>query len=335
LTARQRIAALAAGVAAAAGIGFGIAQLTAPATCLPDPTAAIAATPAGGTWNGAGNCYTLADGIKVTHPETIENATFYDTATAPLPREQNSKPIVDIVKTSDVTISNLNLYGAKAKGQGGVAGMSKQSGVTITSSANVIVDRVTTQNQFSDGFELVGVTHSAIVNSTVVNSGRQGVTFDGASDVYVTGLNVEASAAPSALDWESDLAGIGAGNVTIANSTWQGTNNLIEYFAGPINFVNDAGVGPWVIGSLNSQAPITVTGGSYAIPGNVKANPGAISMNGGNLTFDHVSFTRQAAKKQTAPAYAVSNGGHLTLTASPIPGPAGFVDSTSTATVVP
>jgi hypothetical protein len=309
-----------------------------PLGCSPDPSPQIAALPVGGTFNGSG-CYLIPNGIQLTKPVTIDGGAYYDLSAGPYPPAL--KPVVQIKDTHDVTIENVALIGGNPDG-GSHARLANQHGVEVLSSDRITLSNVSTSDTFGDGLKVFKlpqhppVTNLVVTNLTVTRAGRHGIVLASVEGATLTGINLVSSAVAS-WDFESGVKGVGASNVTVSDCTFTRGLYLIEYFGGPVSFTNCSGGGHVEVGSVNSQAPLTYTGGSFVIAANTPGYPpAAIFMKGGNLTFRDVAFTRKPSKKPpTGPAWRATVGANLTFVRSPVPPPLGTNDATSTVTIVP
>jgi hypothetical protein len=304
-------------------------KLTTPApTCQPDPSAAINATPAGGTWNGGGDCYTT-DGIKVTTSNiVITDATFSDPLVAKLPHAEGGiPPIVTLWQTKDDTLSDLSIQGANPTGAYH-AKLVNQDGVKLVETSGTTITGTTVYGTFGDCLEVFAqppkyVTPNTDLTINGLSANECGRMLISPSDVNgMTMTNFHGGDSGYAgIDFESDL-NLGAGNVTISDSTWSGTI-LEEEMTGPITFTNDSTY------RLNIEAhhtafPLVFQGGTLTIPS--KSDPGGISIaNAGAVTFTHYTFARNPAVPGSlkAPLWNVSPTGHLTITDSKLSAPLG------------
>ena len=241
--------------------------------CQSDPSALIAALPAGSTFHGTG-CYTVRNGIVIDTPDiTIDGGFYYD----PTMRGHSIQPIIKILQVSGTTIENVVLAGANVTG-GIHAKLVGEAGIKTESSSNTTIANVVTSDTFGDGLELwfAGPHHPATTDTTVngltiIHAGRLGVTPAFVYGLSMNGVNVVSSAGPG-IDFESDFAGIGSGYVAISNSTFQFVN-LIESWSGPITFTDCALRGHIVVG--NAPGRITINGGSLMIPREMHGTPSA------------------------------------------------------------
>ncbi len=236
--------------------------------CPPAPASRIGGMPSGSIWDGQGHCF-RTDGLLLTKPVTIENATFIDSRDlAPL------RPIIGIFNTSHVTVKNVSLTGANTAGTyhsalvGGAA-------IDVRSSSEVTLKNVTTDDTFGDGLTLFdnprhGQDDDVVVNHyKVTNAGRCGFSPVTVTDLSVNHLRIVSSATP-AIDFESDLRGVGmSGFVNIANSTWNGPVYAQEYDAigGYIDFDNDTAQGGFHIsmGNPTTRPNVQFDGGSIML----------------------------------------------------------------------
>jgi hypothetical protein len=202
--------------------------------CRADPSAAIAT---GGVWNGGGRCYTVRDGLTITTPVRVENALFYDPQSRP--HRGSVHPIIRIKDTSEVTLSSLALVGANTSGAFH-ADMVGEAGIDILSSDAVTVSDVTTTATFGDGLTLGFQPFSSpswniVVNGlTVTDAGRDGITMASVNIAAMVDVDV-VSSAMSGWDFESDLPGVGSGNVLVEGATGRGIR-FVEALSGPVTF---------------------------------------------------------------------------------------------------
>lgn len=322
-------------------------QVPAASICQPDPSAVIAALPAGGTFHGNG-CYAVPFGIRITKPVTIDGGTYVDptgTLNPALP-SNGIYPVIDVRETNNVTLENLHVIGADTAG-GYHGNLAEQDGIRTLSSNDVTISNVTTLNTYGDGLQFWATpqhgptTGVSVSNVTITQAGRQGVTMGDVFGANLTNVNV-VSSQDSSLDAESDLRNIGMGNVIIHNFTGH-VINLINFLTGPVTFT-DCTMSRLTIGSQASQQPITVRGGSLSIPYGMQGYPAAgITQVGGNVTLNGVAFARKPyagsykiPPPPDGPNWQVTQGGRLTLVNTSIPiGPVGTNDTTSVVTVVP
>jgi hypothetical protein len=316
--------------------------------CKPDPAAAIAALPPGGVFNGSG-CY-RTDGIVITKPVTINGGTYNNHANAESKDPASDKAVVRpfflIMRTSNVTISNVVLNGLNA--DGGYHGLPwvNEEGVKILSSAHVTLNNVTTNNTYGDGL-MLGFepghppTSTLTVNGyTINNAGRQGVTLAYATQSTLNDVSIN-SAADAAWDFESDLTGIGAGNITINRPGGRKGGVLMQgTLAGPITFNDSALTGDiqLVRAAAQSGEPVTFNRGTVVMRNRFTGTPPAgIWVSGpGRLTFNGVHFPRRSAYgPPISGAWAAINGAQLTFNQSVVVAPLGVNDATSKVTINP
>jgi hypothetical protein len=315
-----------------------------PNGCQPDPAATIEALPVGGVFHGSG-CYETA-GILITKPVTIDGGTYndpVDTNTGP----GSVMPIIRIKNTMDVTIENVVLNGTNVVG-GYHAKLVNQAGLDILSSSGVKILNVATNETFGDGMTLFSqfgvdkapVTDLYVNGLTITKAGRQGITMGYVENSTLDNVNL-VSAADVGWDFESDLAHVGSGNVTINDAHNQKGIRFVEDLQGPITFndcqcvrhihmLNDA--------ALSGQL-VTFSGGTLVLNRDTDTgcNVSGIRIAGpGRMEFENMVITRNwglwAIK---GPAISVTDGGHLTMINSPLPAPVGGADATSTVTIEP
>jgi hypothetical protein len=306
-------------------------------------TAYLAALPSGATFDAPpGACYLVDEGVIVSHPLTIVGGTYRDQSTTrPTTGYQVLHPVIRIIDTSDVTLSHLSVFGADTTGLYREQ-LSTEAGVKVVSSSHVTLDDITVSDTFGDGLELVAdLTHHittpdtdlVVDGYTTDHTGRQGITFAEVSGATLTDVHVS-SPWFDGFDFESDIPGMGSGNVRISDCTYDHSANLVEYLTGPITITDCAGSSAVALGSQHSDQPVRFVGGSVQCGG--RDPQACITQRGGSLEFSHVTFTRrQPNVRMTELAWSVEDGGHLTLAGSPVPGPSGRSDSHSTGTNTP
>lgn len=325
------------------GVSVGVLATSGP-SCQSDPAAQIAALPAGSTFNGTGNCYTT-EGLTLTKPVVINGGTFND----PDVRGDTSapfNPIITIKQTSGVTVENVTLNGTNTAGGYHGNPYVGEVGIKVTASNNVELDNVTTNATFGDGLEF-GFSprkppnvNMRVNGYTVNQAGRQGVTVAFLFGASLDGVTVN-SAADTGVDFESDV-GVGSGDVFFQNANIHKSVWLQEPLQSPISFT-DSTLSGHVIdrgGAATSMTPVMFTGGSLTIARRISGTPpGGIWIDGpGNLVFNNVPIGRPAGVLSvTGLPWVVENGGHLSLTASPLSPitPIGVHDPSSSVSVSP
>jgi chitodextrinase len=329
--------------------GIKIYQITTAAPvsgCQPDPSATIEALKSGAVWNGNNKCYTTPQGINLTKPVTLENATFIDTLTSS-PNGPNTfglDPIIQVYEDNNVTLTNLTLRGEHVN-PGYSHRLVGEEGLKILSSSNVTVNNVNTINTFGDGLYLNDVNPSdrspdsnVVVNGmSITNTGRAGVTVAYADGCTLNNIDV-VSAADNGWDFESDIPAVGPGYITINNATGLGRIQLIAALNGPITY-NNANIGGTIVlenEAASSGEQVTFNNGSILQPREVHGTPpGAITVEGaGNLTFNNVSFGRYpGALAINGLAWVARDGAHINFINSPVVPPPGVADSMSKVTI--
>jgi hypothetical protein len=282
-------------------------------------------------------CY-LTSGILIDKPVTIDGGEYRD------PVHTNTgdgtvHPIIRIKDTFDVTIENVVLVGSQTDKilHRALVG---QAGLDIASSDNVWVLNVSTINTYGDGMTVwanfpedgAPTRHLVVDGLTITNAGRQAITVAYAVDSSFNNVNVR-SAVGDGWDFESDGPGIGSGNIVISNSTSEKGVRLVEALQGPILFdhcrcerhitlINEA---------AQSGQLVEFHDGSASLP---RRQVGITLEGPGRLMFDHVDLDRlPGSEGVTAPAWSVTAGGHLTLIRSPVEGPQGTNDQSSTVAI--
>ena len=337
MTFGRRLAVLAAGgvVLATAAVLASTAPKSVSPECQASPQAAISALPSGGTFTGSG-CYLVPNGLKLTKPVTIDGGAYVDLTTTP--GKNGMPPIIRVVETNHVTLENLSATGANTT-EKYLPKLVGQAGIETLSSSYVTISNVTTSSTFGDGLELwAGLpqdktpsNHVTVSNLTIIKAGRQGITTGDLSDSSFANVTVR-SAVYSGVDGESDTKNVGIGNVTFDHLTATGVN-LVEYLTGPVAFTNSTLSGRFVATNKAGTYGVTVDDSSLAFKAQIHGYPpGAIYQVGGTLTFNRTSITRSPGN-YVGNTWNVVDGGHLIFNQSPVVGPAGIADATSTVTV--
>jgi hypothetical protein len=289
--------------------------------------------PAGSTFTSSATaCYLVPVGILLTRPVNLVGGTFYDPTTTRSPGTVYSalKPIILIKDTSHVSLTDLRVLGANTVG-GYHAQLVGQAGVKIMSSLDVTLTGITSTNTWGDGLELVAdftdhiktpVTRLAVEGFTSINAGRQGITVAEVASSVLDHVNV-VSPADAGFDFESDLPGVGSGNVVVANCTNDRGFNMAEYFTGPIVVTNCNGFHHVTLRTV-SRSAVSFSGGNLACK---RADPvPCIKQDGGSLTFNGVAVSRMPGTIGISePVWAVASGGNLAFVHSPIASPMGTV----------
>jgi len=207
---------------------------------------------------------------------------------------------------------------------------------------NVTLTGVTAKNTFGDGLELVAdlshriatpVTGLIVDGYTTVAAGRQGVTIAEVSGATLNHVNV-VGPADSGFDFESDIPGLGAGNVTITNCTNDHGFNFVETLTGPITISSCTGFHHVHLSNTKSPGHVYVVGGLMTCKRS--AVEPCIAQTGGWLTFTGVVVQRLGtAKDITAPMWSVTSGGQLRFVRSQLDTGFGSVATGGTVNVVP
>ena len=81
-------------------------------------TARLDALPSGAVFTApVGACYQVDKGLVITHPLTMIGGTFKDESLATTPRKGGQfDPIIRILDTSDVTLSDMTIEGTNTSG---------------------------------------------------------------------------------------------------------------------------------------------------------------------------------------------------------------------------
>jgi len=200
-----------------------------------------------------------------------------------------------------------------------------EAGLDILSSSNVTITRVATINTFGDGmtvFANFGTSNQPTTNLQVngldiTQAGRQGVTMAYAKDSTLNGVRVN-SASGSAWDFESDLPGIGSGNIIVNNASGTKGVRFIEALQGPVTF-NDCQCERHLTLTHEAAASgqlVTFNRGTLLLPrtdhgitpaGVVVAGPGKLRL--ADVTLWNLPGTR----KVSGPNWSITGDGSLTL----------------------
>ncbi len=317
------------------------APATASATCQADPSATIAALPAGGTFAGSG-CYLVPNGLLLTKPVTIDGGTYVDPSTT-IPTRGAFQPVILVNSTSDVTLEHLGVVGGNPSGAF-VRKLVGQAGIELKNTARVTIRDATVQGTFGDGLELWANapgnmspnTDLVVDGLTVTAAGRNGISPSDVSGATLSNVNV-VSWGLTSIDFESDISGVGAGNVTISDSAWGGTF-IQEAITGPLSFVRCTLTTKVQVTSRTPVGyPITFSGGSLAIGPKAK-NIGIVVRGPTAVTFDQETFTRQprpSGHPQVTPMWSVTGGASLMVTGSSLAPPLGTNDASSMVAITP
>jgi hypothetical protein len=115
---------------------------------------------------------------------------------------------------------------------------------------------------------------------------------------------------------------LGAGNVTISNSTWDGTI-IEEMLTGPLVFNHDS-TGRVQVPAHHTAYPVLFENGTMTI--DKKSDPAGIWLfnNPVAISFVNYTFARSSIPgAQKAPLWKVGVGAQLTITGSRLSGPLG------------
>ncbi len=311
------------------------------AGCQADPAATIAALPAGSVFVGSG-CY-ITSGILISKPVTIDGGVYNDPVITNA-GDGSVHPIIRIKDTTGVTIENTILTGANVSG-GFHRHLVGQAGLDILSSSGVSITNVSVCNTFGDGLTAFAnfpvnknpTTGLRVNGLFITNAGREGITMAYIKDSFLNDVAINSSS-DSGWDFESDLPGIGSGNVTVTNSRSTKGVRLIEALQGPITFDNYNGQRHVTLldEAAASGQPITFNGGSLLLPNTDNGMPPAgITVRGpGRLALNGVAVGRlPAVRPPKGPAWSVTEGGSLIIHSSLVASPLGTNDQTSSVTM--
>jgi hypothetical protein len=306
--------------------------------CKPDPAPTIAALPPGSTFHGIG-CY-ITGGILVTQPDiTIDGGVYFNPITPP---SEDAKPLIRIKDVTGVTVKNVTLDGANMAG-GFHRHLVGEEGVEIVSSSDVTLTNIATNNTFGDGLMFdyqprhPASTNVTVNGLTITKSGRQGITVGYVTNSTFTNVDI-VSSADTGWDYESDIANVGSGNITVNHASGKGVL-MSGFLSGPITY-NDPAISGYVV-LINSAAAsgqqVVFNGGTILLRNTFHGRPpaGMWVRGPGNLSFMGVTIGRRPSERPlTDPAWSVTEGGHLTLFKSPVLGSQGTHDASSSVAIV-
>ncbi len=314
-----------------------------PTDCSVDVSAALTARldalPSGAVFTApAGACYQVDEGLEITHPLTLNGGTFEDDSSLTTVGLSHFRPIIEIDDTSQVTIKHVSLEGGNLNGRYH-PDLVNEAGIKVVSSSNVTLDDVTVANTFGDGLELVADlghdiytpdTDLTVNGYTTTNAGRQGITLAEVRYAVLTNINI-VHPDFDGFDFESDIQGLGAGNVAISDCTYDHGINIVEPLKGPLSVTDCSGTLAAYL--MTSGQTITFSGGSLECA--VVAPIACIHEFGGTVILSHMAITRdphRAWEVPTTPAWHVVHGGHLELIGTTVVGPTGSADPGSKVT---
>jgi hypothetical protein len=325
---------------------------TPPTDCLPAATLLsqidqLSEVPGHNIFDGGGRCY-VTDGIVIqgqapragtdylssfssVNPITVENATLWE----PDADASNVAPIIEVEDAQYVKLQNLTLNGSNPTSTYSSSRVA-QAGIDSRGVTGLTINDVTTNQTWGDGLTLTGGSQGSGYSSsscitinglTVYNYGRQGISpsivsgcSTGTSVVNNVFNDVDIATGGgegNAFDFESDLAGIGSGDITIQNSNWVTGGVILENsMTGSDQFNCDYGAGAIYDASGKSPYSVTFNGGSEAVTGkSTGPAQGGIFQKGGQLTLNQVALTYMPMANPTnppaLPAWYVEKGGSL------------------------
>lgn len=310
---KRTVGIAAAVVVVAVAVGVVVAQHSKPAPTCVDPASAIAALPSGTpghptVWTGKGKYCTA--GILITqHDVTIDGGKISDSqSTVPVHVHGTArvglKPIIEVKDTTDVIIENTTLTGANSKG-GYHSTLVGQAGVDIRSSSNVTVSNVDTTNTYGDGLTVfisgtkpqVVPTDIHVDKMTITQPGRDCVSPAAVTDSTFASITCAGTIPDSALDFESDIPGVGDNNLTFTNLVAKGGINIIEP-VGTVSFATTSTTGKFKLDSIGANVSYQ---GSFLC---ARRAPGAcVAVDNGtldlNATFGYVPGTSKTSQPFT------------------------------------
>lgn len=302
------------------------------AQCSPDPASTIGSMPPGSTWNGGGLCYFVPNGIQITKPTTVTDATFVDPSAA-RPSVGRFRSVIQVRRTSNVTLSNLTVVGGESghRFQGDLVG---QAGIRVLNSSSVTISHVSISHVFGDGLEFWGdfpryPTPNRYIRVewvTIGSVGRNGISPSNIADSTFRHVTIGPTGQAS-IDFESDLKGIGAGHLLFSDCHWSGFI-VGETLTGPITLA-DSSLTNQILARFKQPQPYAITFLRDTIALTPKAIPG-ILMNRASLVFRNTQFSRPIGDRPArGPMWRATDGSRLILWNSPVVLPMGITDSTS------
>ena len=267
-----------------------------------------AASPVGATWNGEGATYIVNEGISIPHSMTLTDATLVDqTAWANQPT-LHMAPIVLVDRVNNVTLSDLQIYGAHTDAGTGGRYQASQAGIRLRSANSVTISNVQTFNTWGDGLE---TTRNAPVtrldNLPVMYLNVEGFTSTNAVGTaspagelqdsvvnHITCIN----SARTPVNFESDVPYTGSGYDIIANCNVRRIN-IVEYVYGPIDVDNCTGLLGMLIHRKGVIVPATVTVTNSTFTCHRASPVPCISQEGGNVDLDQDTIGREDGNSPT------------------------------------
>lgn len=308
-----------------------------PPACRSDPSSQIDALPPGATWNGDGACYTVPSGILITQPVTLAHATFRDSSVAPVTKGA-FHAVIQVQATSHVNLDDLTIIGGEI-GTTFHPRLVGQAGIRLMNVSDVTIHDITVAGVFGDGLELWGSfprdrlpdTRITVDHLDVEGAGRDGISpgnvYDATFDDVTVGPTGQAS-----IDFESDLKGVGAGDLELVHCRWSGFV-VGEALTGPISVV-DSSLTNQILVRFRHPQPYAITFTNDSIALTPKDVPG-IEVNRGSLVFDSTRFSRLPGRRPArSPMWSATNGSDLMFRHSTLAPPLGVADPTSTVTIV-
>lgn len=299
----------------------------------------------GATWNGDGATYIVNEGISVPHAMTLTDATLIDqTAWANLPT-LHMAPIIVVDRVNDVTLSDLQIYGAHTNLGTGGRYQASQAGIRLRSANSVTISNVQTFNTWGDGLETtrnapvsrldnLPVMYLNVEGFTSTNAGRDCFSPEELQDSVVNHITcINSGRTP--INFETDIPLTGSGNDIIANCNVRRIN-IVEYVYGPIDVDNCTGLLGMLIHRKGVVLPAVVTVSNTTFACHRNSPVPCISQQGGNVVLDQDTIGRDVGTSQTKdPALSVTDHASMSVVDSNIVPVVGTADSTSTLTITP
>jgi len=266
-------------------------------------TAYLAALPSGSVFTSpAGACYQVDEGITISHPLTINGGTWKDMTDTGTGPNQGYRPIIALREADNSALENLTVEGVNTT-RGFKGGRVGEAGVKVYSSSHVTITNVTATDTFGDGLEMVADSGRnwklggpvktpdsdiRVDGFTSMLSGRCGMTPAEVVDSTFDHIYLYQSATRS-IDFESDIAGQGAGSDHFNNVVASHGINMVETLKGPITFDHTAMTGRFFLTESQGQA-VTYENGSFLCerraPGScVEVKVGALTVTNTTLSY--------------------------------------------------
>ena len=276
---------------------------------------------------------------------TLTDATLVDQTASPNLPTLHMAPIVLVERVNNVTLSNLQIYGAHTTLGTGGRYQASQAGIRLRSANNVAITNVQTFNTWGDGLETTRnapvtrldnqpVMYLNVDGFTSTNAGRDCFTGGELQDSVVNHITC-VNSARTPINFESDVPYTGSGYDIIANCNVRRIN-IVEYVYGPIDVYNCTGLLGMLIHRKGVIVPATVTVTNSTFTCHRASPVPCISQQGGTVALDQDTIGREVGNSPTRdPALSVTDHASMSVVDSNIVPVVGTADSTSTLTITP